>query len=260
MVCKQQGCCDPITQIPKTHCACDPNTPDDPADALSTGFDLYIDKSGRWQLYTEGGQTGPSDDPGPNPPNCSDDAGSPLPHCSDWSAPTIAIDPFSVTAACIPWSALGVSQPPDLVRVDNSLAFSDDANPTLVEPILPTVEAIPAMSGTTCVLAAASDDYAHGGAELTASDLTVHANDWLWPQPPPQPPINHGAEFLWASAICSIPGTFADFPAGSALPSNAFCGLSRLGEMTAHDSSISAAGPVVSAVHATVTARCFPTR
>src|SRR5262249_29110932 len=150
------------------------------------------------------GQTGPSDDPGPNS-NCSNDPQNSLPSCSGWSPPTIATDPFRVAAACIPWAALGLSSAPNLVRVNDAITFSDSGNLGQLETILPTIQALPP-SGGTCVLAAATDDYAHGGAELTDSSLAVHATDWLWPQAPRV----HGNEFLWSSALCGLPLPFQD--------------------------------------------------
>jgi hypothetical protein len=231
------GTCSPAVDVTgrqatcrKTSCLCDPNTPDGPADALSTGFDLYISTDGHWRFYMEGGQTGPDDPANP---------------------PIAAVNPFSVTAACIPWSALGVASPPQVVRVDDAFVSRDEGQAGQLQQISPSLSTLPS-TGQVCVLSSAMDDYAHGSAKVSTGELEVYAKDWLWPSGA------HGSEFLWSSATCFGQLTYEDLPPGSLLPSNAFCGLSQFGEMAAPDSVAGVSGSAVIATHATATARCFP--
>jgi hypothetical protein len=143
--------------------------------------------------------------------------------------------PFGVTAACIPWRGLGIQAPAGVVRVDTGLVPESTTPGTMSSSSSPIQGA--------CVLSSATDSYDRGAsAQVTSNSLTVS-----------------GSAFLWASATCVNGLNPADFPVGTHLPSNAFCGLSKLGDMSQTDSAVSAAGPVVTAVHAKATARCFPT-
>jgi hypothetical protein len=173
------------------------------ADAqLATGFDLYVNAAGHWELFAEG-------------------------------------HPFSVTAVCVPWTALGLQTAPEIVRVDAA------AIPTTSGGGTPTMP-VPSATHGTCVLSSATDAYDNNaGAQLTSTGLSVHGS---------------GTDSLWSSATCFGEVPFVDFPAASALPANAFCGLSRLGDMSQIDSSVSAGGPTMAVVHGTGTARCFAIR
>jgi hypothetical protein len=173
------------------------------ADAeLATGFVLYVNSSGRWELYTEG-------------------------------------HPFSVTVACIQWNALGLQAAPEIVSVEAAATYATSGDTTSTTPAASPTQG-------ACVLSSATDAYDNkAGAQLTSTGLAVHGNGYNW---------------LWSSATCFGEVPFADFPANTALPANAFCGLSQLGDMSQTDSSVSAAGPTVTAVHASGTARCFAVR
>ena len=144
--------------------------------------------------------------------------------------------PFGVTVGCIPWHSLG-AQSPNAVTIDASAA------PDSTMPALMTGSGSSPIQGT-CVLSSATDSYDRGAsAQLTNSALVVR-----------------GPAFLRASATCVNALQPADFPVGTQLPPNSFCGLSQLGDMSQTDSAVSVAGSTVTAVHAQVTARCFPTQ
>jgi hypothetical protein len=61
------------------------------ADTCASGFLLYVDDIGMWELYTEGA-------------------------------------PFSVSVACVPWSSFGLAAAPIVARKDNASSFAPQAN------------------------------------------------------------------------------------------------------------------------------------
>lgn len=140
------------------------------ADTCASGFLLYVDDAGMWELYAEGA-------------------------------------PFSVSVACVPWSSFGLVAAPIVARKDNSSSFAPQANRVDLDGMTCALSSAEGGNGLEGGVAEIGDGgyIVTGGGTATGSPIALWSSAVCFGDVPfVDVPLLAGGTKLPAGAFCGL--------------------------------------------------------